>query len=110
MYLEGGDQYRGWFQSSLLIGVGLRGRAPYRQTATHGWTLDGDGRPLSKSLGNGTAPEEIIKEYGAELIRLWTASVDFHRRRSHLAHDPDASFRGVSKNSQYVPLLAREYP
>ena len=58
--------------------------------ATHGWTLDGDGRPLSKSLGNGTAPEEIIKEYGAELIRLWTASVAFHRRRSHLAGDPDA--------------------
>jgi len=77
MYLEGGDQYRGWFQSSLLIAVGLRGSAPYRQTATHGWTLDGDGRPLSKSIGNGVAPEEIIKEYGAELIRLWTASVDF---------------------------------
>ncbi|HXJ41649.1 MAG TPA: isoleucine--tRNA ligase [Bryobacteraceae bacterium] len=77
MYLEGGDQYRGWFQSSLLIGVGLRGSAPYRETATHGWTLDADGRPLSKSIGNGVAPEEIIKEYGAELIRLWTASVDF---------------------------------
>jgi isoleucyl-tRNA synthetase len=77
LYLEGGDQYRGWFQSSLLIGVGLRDQAPYRATATHGWTLDGDGRPLSKSIGNGVAPEEIIKEYGAELIRLWTASVDF---------------------------------
>ncbi|MES1258653.1 MAG: isoleucine--tRNA ligase, partial [Acidobacteriota bacterium] len=77
MYLEGGDQYRGWFQSSLLIGVGLRGSAPFRETATHGWTLDADGRPLSKSIGNGVAPEEIIKEYGAELIRLWTASVDF---------------------------------
>jgi isoleucyl-tRNA synthetase len=77
MYLEGGDQYRGWFQSSLLIGVGLKGSAPYRETATHGWTLDADGRPLSKSIGNGVAPEEIIKEYGAELIRLWTASVDF---------------------------------
>ena len=77
MYLEGGDQYRGWFQSSLLIGVGLRGAAPYRETATHGWTLDADGRPLSKSIGNGVAPEEIIRDYGAELIRLWTASVDF---------------------------------
>jgi isoleucyl-tRNA synthetase len=77
MYLEGGDQYRGWFQSSLLIGVGLRGGAPYRETATHGWTLDADGRPLSKSIGNGVAPEEIIRDYGAELIRLWTGSVDF---------------------------------
>ncbi|MDP9053270.1 MAG: class I tRNA ligase family protein, partial [Acidobacteriota bacterium] len=72
------DQYRGWFQSSFLIGIGLRGASPFRACATHGWTLDGDGRPLSKSLGNGTAPEEIIKEYGAELIRLWTASVAFH--------------------------------
>jgi isoleucyl-tRNA synthetase len=77
MYMEGGDQYRGWFQSSLLIGVGLKGTAPYRETATHGWTLDADGRPLSKSIGNGVAPEEIIRDYGAELIRLWTASVDF---------------------------------
>jgi isoleucyl-tRNA synthetase len=77
LYMEGGDQYRGWFQSSLLIGVGLRDAAPYRGCATHGWTLDGDGRPLSKSLGNGTAPEEIIKASGAELIRLWTASVAF---------------------------------
>jgi len=77
MYIEGGDQYRGWFQSSLLIGVGLKDTAPFRETATHGWTLDADGRPLSKSIGNGVAPEEIIRDYGAELIRLWTASVDF---------------------------------
>ena len=77
MYLEGGDQYRGWFQSSLLIAVALRGTAPFKETATHGWTLDADGRPLSKSIGNGVAPEEIIRDYGAELIRLWTASVDF---------------------------------
>ncbi len=76
--MEGGDQFRGWFQSSFLLGVGLRDGSPFRGCATHGWTLDGDGRPLSKSLGNGTAPEEIIKEYGAELIRLWTASVAFH--------------------------------
>jgi isoleucyl-tRNA synthetase len=77
LYLEGGDQYRGWFQSSLLIGVGLRDGAPFRGCATHGWTLDGDGRAMSKSVGNVIAPEEIIKEYGAELVRLWTASVEF---------------------------------
>jgi isoleucyl-tRNA synthetase len=77
LYLEGGDQYRGWFHSSLLIGVGLRGSAPYRGTVTHGWTLDGQGRAMHKSLGNGIEPEEIIKKYGAELIRLWVASVEF---------------------------------
>jgi len=77
MYLEGGDQYRGWFHSSLLIGVGLRGGAPYRNCATSGWTLDGEGHAMSKSRGNVIEPDKIIKQYGAELLRLWTASVEF---------------------------------
>ena len=77
LYLEGGDQYRGWFQSSLLIGVGLKGGAPYRATATHGWALDGDGKAMHKSLGNVIPPEDIIKDYGADLLRLWVGSVDF---------------------------------
>jgi isoleucyl-tRNA synthetase len=77
MYLEGGDQYRGWFHSSLLIGVGLKGAAPYRECATHGWTLDENGRAMHKSLGNSIEPEKIIKQYGADLLRLWIASVDF---------------------------------
>ena len=77
MYLEGGDQYRGWFHSSLLIGVGLRGQAPYRESATNGWTLDGEGRAMSKSLGNGIEPEQIIKKYGADVLRLWVSSVEF---------------------------------
>jgi isoleucyl-tRNA synthetase len=77
MYLEGGDQYRGWFHSSLLVGVGLRGEAPYHECATNGWALDGEGRAMSKSLGNVIAPEEIIKKYGADLLRLWTSSVAF---------------------------------
>ncbi len=76
-YMEGGDQYRGWFQSSLLIGVGLRGSAPYKGCATHGWALDGDGRAMHKSLGNAIEPAEVIKESGAEIIRLWCGSVDF---------------------------------
>lgn len=76
MYLEGGDQYRGWFHSSLLVGVGLRGGAPYRASATNGWTLDGEGHALSKSKG-AEEVETIVKKYGAELLRLWTASVDF---------------------------------
>jgi len=77
LYVEGGDQYRGWFHSSLLVGVGLRGRAPYRQCATHGWTLDEQGRALSKSLGNFIEPQQLIKEHGADVLRLWVASVEF---------------------------------
>ncbi len=77
MYLEGGDQYRGWFHSSLLIGVGLKGDAPYRESATHGWALDGEGKAMSKSLGNIIEPQEIISKHGADVLRLWTASVDF---------------------------------
>ena len=78
MYLEGGDQYRGWFHSSLLVGVGLHGAAPYKECATNGWTLDGEGRAMSKSLGNVISPEEIIKKYGGDVLRLWVASVAFH--------------------------------
>src|SRR5579859_3830667 len=77
LYLEGGDQYRGWFHSSLLIGVALRGSAPYRGSATHGLTLDAEGRAMHKSLGNSIEPDEIIKKYGAEVLRLWVASVEF---------------------------------
>jgi isoleucyl-tRNA synthetase len=77
LYIEGGDQYRGWFHSSLLIGVGLKGRAPYKACATHGWTLDEQGRAMSKSLGNIVEPQAIVKQYGADLLRLWVSSVDF---------------------------------
>ena len=77
MYVEGGDQFRGWFQSSLLAGVGLKGASPYRECVTHGWTLDANGRAMSKSLGNIIEPEKIVKKYGADLLRLWVASVDF---------------------------------
>jgi isoleucyl-tRNA synthetase len=77
LYLEGGDQYRGWFHSSLLVGVGTRGQAPYRGVATNGWTLDPQGRATSKSLGNGIDPVEIANRLGAEIIRLWVGSVDF---------------------------------
>jgi isoleucyl-tRNA synthetase len=77
LYLEGGDQYRGWFHSSLLVGVGLKGGAPYRSCATNGWALDGEGRAMHKSLGNAIEPEEVIKKYGAEVLRLWSASVEF---------------------------------
>ncbi len=78
LYLEGGDQYRGWFHSSLLVGVALRGSAPYKGCATNGWALDGDGKAMHKSLGNAIEPEEIIKQYGADILRLWAASVEFN--------------------------------
>jgi len=77
MYLEGGDQYRGWFHSSLLVGVALKGAAPYRECATNGWTLDEQGRAMSKSLGIGVEPEEVISKFGADVLRLWVSSVDF---------------------------------
>ncbi len=77
LYVEGGDQYRGWFHSSLLVGVGLRGSSPYRQCATHGWTLDAEGRAMSKSIGNVIEPATIVKKYGADVLRLWVASVEF---------------------------------
>ena len=77
LYAEGGDQHRGWFHSSLLTSVALRGVAPYRVVATLGWTLDEQGRAFSKSLGNGVDPVDVAKRLGAEIIRLWVASVDF---------------------------------
>ena len=77
LYLEGGDQYRGWFHSSLLTSVALRGRAPYSHVVTAGWTLDEQGRAMSKSLGNGVDPVDIANRMGGEIVRLWVASVDF---------------------------------
>lgn len=78
LYLEGADQYRGWFQSSLLTSVAWRGKAPYKGVVTHGWVVDGEGRKMSKSLGNGISPSEIVEKYGADILRLWVASSDYH--------------------------------
>ena len=79
MYIEGLDQYRGWFQSSLLVAVGALGRgAPFKECVTHGWTVDGEGKAMHKSLGNGVDPYDIMNKYGADLIRLWAASADYH--------------------------------
>ncbi len=79
VYLEGADQYRGWFQSSLLTAVGALDRgAPFRQCLTHGWTVDGEGRAMHKSAGNGVDPAELIRDFGADIIRLWAGSSDYH--------------------------------
>ncbi len=77
VYLEGGDQYRGWFQSSMLTSIASRGRAPYKWIITHGWTVDGEGKAMHKSLGNAISPQEIIDAYGADILRLWVSSVEF---------------------------------
>ena len=77
VYLEGGDQYRGWFHSSLLCAMGYEGSAPYRLVSTNGWTLDEQGRAMSKALGNGVDPVDIAERLGGEIVRLWVASVDF---------------------------------
>lgn len=78
LYLEGADQYRGWFQSSLLTSAATKGTAPYKAVCTHGWVVDGEGKTMHKSLGNGVDPREITDQYGADILRLWVASSDYH--------------------------------
>ena len=78
LYLEGADQYRGWFQSSLLTSVVVNGCAPYKAVCTHGWVVDGQGKTMHKSLGNGIDPKDITDKYGADILRLWVASSDYH--------------------------------
>ena len=79
MYMEGLDQYRGWFQSSLLTAVGAFGKgAPFKECVTHGWTVDGEGKAMHKSAGNGMDPAEVINQYGADILRLWAANTDYH--------------------------------
>ncbi len=82
MYLEGSDQHRGWFQSSLLTGVAMDGKAPYRQVLTHGFTVDESGRKMSKSLGNIVEPQKVIDQMGADVLRLWIASADYRNEMS----------------------------
>jgi isoleucyl-tRNA synthetase len=77
LYLEGSDQHRGWFMSALMISIGTRGQAPYRAVLTHGFLVDGEGRKMSKSLGNAPDPQGLLKKYGAELMRLWVAGSDY---------------------------------
>ena len=96
MYIEGLDQYRGWFQAALLTAVGSTGvaQAPFKECLTHGWTVDGEGKAMHKSLGNGMDPAEIIAKYGADLLRLWAASADYHAD----VRCSDAIFKQLSQN------------
>ena len=78
LYLEGADQYRGWFQSSLLTSVAAKGGAPYKAVCTHGWVVDGEGKAMHKSLGNGMSPDEVTEKFGADILRSWVAASDYH--------------------------------
>ncbi|HWP83549.1 MAG TPA: isoleucine--tRNA ligase [Terriglobia bacterium] len=105
LYIEGGDQYRGWFHSSLLVAVGLRGKPPYRQVASHGWVLDEQGRAMHKSLGNVIEPQAIINSSGAEILRLWAASQDFRedmRISSEMLERLKESYRKIRNTFRFL--------
>ena len=110
IYLEGSDQHRGWFQSSLLVGLGTRGRPPFKEVLTHGFLIDVDGRKMSKSVGNVIAPSEVIKESGAETLRLWVASSDFReelRVGKQILQRVVEAYRKIRNTCRY--LLANLY-
>ncbi len=105
LYLEGADQYRGWFQSSLLTSVATNGEAPYKAILTHGWVVDGEGRKMSKSLGNGIEPHEIVEQYGADVLRLWVASSDYHadiRISKDILKQLSESYRKIRNTARYI--------
>jgi isoleucyl-tRNA synthetase len=110
MYLEGSDQHRGWFHSSLLVGLGTRGRPPFREVLTHGFVVDEDGRKMSKSLGNTVAPQDVIQQNGAEVLRLWVAMVDYReeiRLGSHILARVIEAYRKIRNTMRY--LIANLY-
>ena len=105
LYLEGADQYRGWFQSSMLTSVAWRKESPYKNVCTHGWVVDGEGRKMSKSLGNGMEPEQIIKQYGADVLRLWIASSDYHsdiRISQDILKQLSESYRKIRNTARFM--------
>ena len=105
MYMEGGDQYRGWFQSSLLTAVACTGEAPYRSVLTHGWVVDGEGKAMHKSAGNAISPSEVIDQYGADILRLWVASLDY-TVDAHLSKDIlkqlSESYRKIRNTARFI--------
>ncbi len=105
LYLEGADQYRGWFQSSLLTSVAAFGQAPYKAVLTHGWVVDGEGRKMSKSLGNGIDPQEVVDQYGADVLRLWVASSDYHadiRISKDILKQLSEAYRKIRNTARYI--------
>ncbi|MCI5945599.1 MAG: isoleucine--tRNA ligase [Oscillospiraceae bacterium] len=105
LYLEGADQYRGWFQSSLLTSSAIYGRAPYKAVCTHGWVVDGEGKTMHKSLGNGVDPSEITDKYGADILRLWVASSDYHadvRFSNEILKQLTDTYKKIRNTARYI--------
>lgn len=105
MYLEGSDQHRGWFHSSLLASMGTRGVPPYKEVLTHGYVVDGEGKKMSKSLGNGIAPDEVIAQYGAEILRMWVASMDYRedvRMSAEILSRQVDAYRRIRNTCRYL--------
>ena len=105
LYLEGDDQYRGWIHSSLLTSVAWTGVAPYRAVCTHGWVVDAQGKTMHKSLGNGIAPEEITEKFGADILRLWVASSDYHadiRVSNDILKQLSEVYRKIRNTARYI--------
>jgi len=105
LYLEGADQYRGWFQYSLLTSVAVFGTAPYKSVLTHGWVVDGEGKKMSKSLGNGIDPQEVVDQYGADVLRLWVASSDYHvdiRISKEILKQLSEAYRKIRNTARYI--------
>ena len=105
LYLEGADQYRGWFQSSLLTSVATKGVAPYKTVVTHGWVVDGEGKKMSKSLGNTIIPDDVVKQYGADILRLWVASSDYHadiRVSNEILKQMSEVYRKIRNTARFI--------
>lgn len=105
LYLEGSDQHRGWFQTSLLTSIGSTGDAPYKQVLTHGFVNDGEGKKMSKSMGNVMSPDDVIKTYGADILRLWCASVDYRedvKISENILKQMAEAYRRVRNTARYI--------
>ena len=105
LYLEGADQYRGWFQSSLLTNVATKGVAPYKTVVTHGWVVDGEGKKMSKSIGNVIIPDDVVKQYGADILRLWVASSDYHadiRVSNDILKQLSEAYRKIRNTARFI--------
>ncbi|PQP32861.1 isoleucine--tRNA ligase, partial [Desulfobacteraceae bacterium SEEP-SAG10] len=105
LYLEGSDQHRGWFHSSLLTAVGTRGAAPFESVLTHGFVVDAQGKKMSKSLGNVVAPDEVIQKHGAEILRLWVSASDYRddiRISENILKQLSDAYRRIRNTSRFM--------
>ena len=105
IYLEGSDQHRGWFMSSLMLSTAMKGKAPYREVLTHGFTVDGQGRKMSKSLGNTISPQDVMNKLGADILRLWVASSDYHadiRISKEILKQLSEVYRKIRNTARYI--------